>query len=326
MEPCSLDKQHISSPTPESELQSIQDFVLTKYQGTRRIYSTRSGFLLGLPRDLERLQAKLLSKTVQCKANTFKLITESFEDPTVSSRPLAKFTIQTLDSAANSDLSFREAIINYCILKYAPIATIIVFLCIFFVANLDETLFQATLPVQVLSILTGFLVINTFAEYLTSDHIIARLGTLVESVQQKQQERLFETAQSVKSLEDTITRYRKELTSLEDEIKTRREEASTIHNKEELYATIYILLQTAMVTTGENQKNVCTLICQALKKAEENPHVTGVAFGERKMDDVLSAARSTFTPKITEIKLRNQVAAAVRQNINDLISSTKITK
>ena len=62
------------------------------------------------------------------------------------------------------------------------------------------------------------------------------------------------------------------------------------------------------------------------KSTEENPHVTGVAFGERKMDDVLSAARSTFTPKITEIKLRNQVAAAVRQNINDLISSTKITK
>lgn len=326
MEPSSLDKQHISSPTPESELQSIQDFVLTKYQGTRRIYSTRSGFLLGLPRDLERLQAKLLSKTVQCKANTFKLITESFEDPTVSSRPLAKFTIKTLDSAANSGLSFRETIINYCILKYVPIATIIVFLCIFFVANLDETLFHAPMPVQVLSTLAGFLVINTFVEYLTSDHIIARLGTQVETVQQKQQEQLFENAQNVKYLDDTITRYRQELTSLEKEIKSRREEASQIHNKKELYATIYILLQTAMVTTGENQKNVCTLICQALKKAEENPHVTGVAFGERKMDDVLSAARSTFTPHITEIKLRNQVAADVRQNINDLISSTKITK
>ena len=137
----SLDNDSNSTEGQQLEnKQTIQEFVLAQYCGTRPIYSLKDGFLLGLPRDLEHLQAKLISQTVQAKANKFELLNESFEDDSVSSRSLASFSLETLKKASNKRLTLRERITNYCILNGAYLASIAIFLCILFITGLDLSL------------------------------------------------------------------------------------------------------------------------------------------------------------------------------------------
>lgn len=302
---------------------SIQEFILSKYHETGPIYATKPGFLLGLPSSLERIQAKLLSQTVQRKAHTFQLLTEVCEDPNIFSRPLAKFSVQTLNQAVNTRLTLRENILNQCMLNYPFIATVLIFFTLLYLTA--HSLIQNESLTTLFFVFCGYVVAGYyFFKYLEGDHCNPLLGRLVVTNQQKKQ--LLEYTQSLVHLEKSIIEARSELTRLEEDIKARKEEASNIPKPDELYVTLYMLLQTVILKTGESQTNTCDLIREALKKAQEHPSINRIPLGDTAIKGIMAKARATFTPAVTDRGPKDQIATDVRKIIEDVIKSSTIVK
>lgn len=307
------------------EKQSIKEYVLSKYDGSAPVYSTKRGFLFGLPTDLERLQAKLLSQTVQRKGHKFQLLNDFCVDPNVLSRSLAKFSVETLNKAADSKLNLWSSIHYKRILNFPSIAAIWGFSSLFFLSC--YTILLEAPFVLLVSIAIGFTIAAmSLANYLESDHFHARFGTLVETAQQKKQEQLLENIRSLNHLKESIIEARSELTRLEEDIKARKEEASSIPKPDELYVTLYMLLQTVILKTGESQTNTCELIREALKKAQEHPSINRIPLGDTAIKGIMAKARATFTPAVTDRGPKDQIATDVRKIIEDVIKSSTIVK
>lgn len=297
---------------------SIQEFILSKYHETGSVYATKPGFLLGLPSNLERIQAKLLSQTVQRKAHTFQLLDEISEDPNVFSRPQAKFSVQTLDQAVNSKLTVREHILNQCMLNYPFIATVLIFFTLLYLTA--HTLLQTESLTTLFFVFCGYVVAGYyFFKYLESDHSNPLFGRLVVTEQQKKQ--LLEYTQNLVHLEKSIIAARAELTRLEEDIKSRKEETSKIPKPDELYVTIYMLLQTAILKTGESQTNTCILIREALKKAQEHPSINRIPLGDTAIKGIMAKARATFTPTVNDRGPKDHIATDVRKIIEKTLKA-----
>lgn len=307
------------------EKQSIKEYVLSKYDGSAPVYSTKRGFLYGLPSDLERLQAKLLSQTVQRKGHKFQLLNDFCVDPNVLSRPLAKFSVETLNQAADSKLNLWSSIHYKCILNSPSIAAIWVLSSLFFIACYT-ILLEAPFGLLV-AIAIGFTIAAmSLANYLESDHFHARIGTPVETVQQKKQEQLLENIRSLNDLKKSIIEAHSKLTRLEEDIKARKEEASTLPKSDELYVTLYMLLQTVILKTGESQTTTCDLIREALKRAQEHPSINRIPLGDTAIKGIMAKARATFTPAVNDRGPKDQIATDVRKIIEDVIKSSTIVK
>lgn len=304
---------------------SIKEYVLSKYDGSVPVYSTKRGFLYGLPSDLERLQAKLLSQTVQRNGNKFQLLNDFYVDPNVNSRPLAKFSVETLNQAADSKLNLWSSIHYKCILNSPSIAAIWVLSSLFFIACYT-ILLEAPFGLLV-AIAIGFTIAAmSLANYLESDHFHARIGTPVETVQQKKQEQLLENIRTLDKLNESIIEAHSELTRLKEDIKARKEEASTLPKADELYVTLYMLLQTVILKTGESQTSTCDLIREALKKAQEHPRINRIPLGDTAIKGIMAKARATFTPAVADRGPKDQIATDVRKIIEDVIKSSTIVK
>ena len=292
------------------EKQSIKEYVLSKYDGSAPVYSTKRGFL---------------SQTVQRKGHKFQLLNDFCVDPNVLSRPLAKFSVETLNQAADSKLNLWSSIHYKCILNSPSIAAIWVLSSLFFIACYT-ILLEAPFGLLV-AIAIGFTIAAmSLANYLESDHFHARIGTPVETVQQKKQEQLLENIRSLNDLKKSIIEAHSELTRLEEDIKARKEEASTLPKSDELYVTLYMLLQTVILKTGESQTTTCDLIREALKKAQEHPSINRIPLGDTAIKGIMAKARATFTPAVTDRGPKDQIATDVRKIIEDVIKSSTIVK
>ena len=308
------------------ELQSIQEFILSKYYGEKQIFSTDTGFLLGLPRELEHIQAILLSQTVQGQNNTYKLLDESFQYSDVLGRSYAKFHVHTLNIALKNKLTAKERIISFCFLNRIYIPLISCFLVIFFSTGFDDFLYQAGILVQVLSIISSFFVLDILAKILTNNKFNSSIGTLVETEQQKQCKAWLAQHPSLTSLQEAITEAEKKLDLLNKDLDSRKDEASKNPKSKEVDVVVYMLLQTAIVSTGESQTNICELIRQTLKKVQEHPRIQKIPIGDNFIKGVMSKARTTFTPSITARGSKDEIATYVRQTIAEEMQSFKITK